>query len=216
MIKIILIEDHKVMLSSLAALLDKNDRMEIVAEVTGAAGLFALLATQPKADLIISDLLMPEMDGIAMLTELKSKNIRIPVIMLSMVEDERYSSAAFLAGADGYLSKNVDIDELMFAIHTVIKGNRYFAAELGIRILERYHTQLTRDSLPTNKKITFSDREQSVLELIAEGRTNQQMADQLFLSRRTVEGIRQTILDRTGVKNTAALIKYAILNGHIA
>ncbi len=215
MIRIILVENHKLMLSSLSALLDKFDNIEVVAEVIDAAALFLLLESKPKADLIISDVLMPEMDGIVIITELNKKGYHIPVILLSMLEDEKYSSAAFLAGANAYLSKSVEVEELMFAINTVIKGKRYFSAELGISILERYHKQLIGFNEEVSKKITFSARELSVLELIADGRTNQQMADQLFLSRRTVEGIRQSILDRTGAKNTAALIRYAIYNGHI-
>lgn len=215
MINIVIVEDQKITLSSLAALLNSFDHVEVVAEVASASALFELLKQKNKVDLILSDLLMPEMDGIAMITELKSKNIDIPVVLLSMLDEEKYSSAAFLAGAKGYLSKNVEIDELIFAINTVIKGNRYFEAELCIKILERYHTQLVNFQSNTSKTISLSDRELSVLELIAEGRTNQQMADQLFLSRRTVEGIRQGILERTGAKNTAALIKFAILNGLI-
>ena len=203
------------MLSSLSALLDKFDNIEVVAEVIDAAALFLWLESKPKVDLIISDVLMPEMDGIAMIAELKKKGYAIPVILLSMLEDEKYTSAAFLAGANAYLSKSVEVEELMFAINTVSKGKRYFSAELGISILERYHKQLVGFNEEVSKKITFSPRELSVLELIADGRTNQQMADQLFLSRRTVEGIRQSILDRTGAKNTAALIRYAIYNGLI-
>lgn len=215
MIRIVLVENQKLMLSSLSALLNKFDNIEVVAEVIDAAALFLLLEGKSKVDLIISDVLMPEMDGIAMIAELKKRGYPIPVILLSMMEDEKYSSAAFLAGANAYLSKSVEVEELMFAINTVLKGKRYFAAELGISILERYHKQLIGFNEEVSKKVTFSQRELSVLELIADGRTNQQMADQLFLSRRTVEGIRQSILDRTGAKNTAALIRYAIYNGHI-
>jgi len=216
MIKIILVENHKLMLSSLGALLDKYDHIQVVAEVVGAKELFNLLATKPKADLILSDIMMPDINGIEMVAQLKNNDIHIPVILLSMLEDEKHSSTAFLAGAKGYLSKNVDVEELIFAINTVKKGNRYFSAELGINILERYHKQLLSFKEEATQKILFSEREQSVLELIAEGQTNQQIADQLFLSRRTVEGIRQSILDRTGAKNSAALIKFAIFNGYIA
>ena len=216
MIRIILVENHKLMLSSLGALLDKYDHIQVVAEVVGAKELFKLLGTQQKADLIISDIMMPEITGIEMVAELKKNNIQMPVILLSMLEDEKHSSLAFLAGAKGYVSKNVDVEELIFAINTVKKGNRSFSAELGINILERYHKQLVGYKEESTQKIIFSEREQSVLELIAEGQTNQQIADQLFLSRRTVEGIRQSILDRTGAKNSAALIKFAISNGYIA
>jgi DNA-binding NarL/FixJ family response regulator len=214
MIKIIIVEDQKLMLSSLSALLDKNDNISVVAEVTGAPHLLSLLDNKIKVDIIITDILMPEMDGIELIVEMTKRNLNIPVILLSMLEDDKHSSAAFLAGASAYLSKNVDVDELLFAIHMVMKGKRYFSAELGVKLLERYHKQLINMDRSV-QNISLSEREHNVLELIAEGRTNQEMADQLFLSRRTIEGIRQSILDRTGAKNTAALIKHAILNGYI-
>ncbi len=216
MIRIILVEDHKIMLASLSALLDKYDHIEVVAEIANAKELFAYLENKPKVDLILSDVVMPNTSGVEMLKELRAKQIQIPVVLLSMLEDEKYSSAAFLAGANAYLSKNVEVEELLFAMNTVLKGKRYFAAELGIGILERYHKQLKNFAGENEQNVSFSERELSVVELIAEGKTNQQIGDELFLSRRTVEGIRQTILERTGSKNTAALIKYAIFKGYIA
>lgn len=215
MIKIVLVENQKIMLTSLAALLDKYEHTKVIAQVTSASALLAFLATKQKVDLIISDIVMPETDGIQMIADLRTNGLNTPIIVLSMLEDEKHSSAAFKAGANAYLSKNVDIEEVLFAINMVMKGKRYFAAELAINILERYHKQLIGLSEPEHQKILLSEREQNVLDLIAEGSTNQQIADQLFLSRRTVEGIRQSILDKTGAKNSASLIKYAILNGYI-
>lgn len=215
MINIVLVENQKIMLTSFAALLDKYDSLKVVAEVVSAKELYALLTAKLPIDLIISDIVMPEIDGIEMISTLRAKGINVPVIILSMLEDEKHSSAAFRAGANAYLSKNVEIDEVLFAINVVMSGKRYFASELAINILERYHRQLIGFDDNENTKINFSERELSVLDLIAEGSTNQQIADQLFLSRRTVEGIRQSILDKTGVKNSAALIKFAILNGYI-
>jgi DNA-binding NarL/FixJ family response regulator len=215
MIKIIIVEDQKITLSSLSVLLSHFDHFQVVAELASVEAVFEFLDKKNKADLILSDILMPGMDGIAMISELKSQKINLPVILLSMLEDEKYSSSAFIAGAKGYVSKNIDVDELVFAINMVMKGNRYFESELCIRVLEQYHNQLVNFRSMSSKKISLSPRELSVLELIAEGKTNQQMADQLFLSRRTVEGISQGILERTGSKNTAALIKFALLNGYI-
>lgn len=214
MIKIVIVENQQIMLSSLSALLGKYDNMKVIAEVTCASELFALLDTRPKVDLIITDIMMPDTDGITMIAQLREKNIDTPAIILSMLEDEKHSAAAFKAGANAYLSKNIDVDEVLFAINTVMKGKRYFASELAIQVLERYHKQIgvTEDD---QVKIVFSERELSVMDLMAEGLTNQQIADLLFLSKRTVEGIRQSILEKTGSKNSAALIKYAILHGYI-
>ncbi|MES2447202.1 MAG: response regulator transcription factor [Bacteroidota bacterium] len=214
MIRIVIVENQQIMLSSLAALLGKYENMKVIAEVTCANELFSLLDSKPKVDLIITDVMMPDTDGITMIAQLRNKNIDIPVIVLSMLEDEKHSTAAFRAGANAYLSKNIDVEEVLFAINTVMKGNRYFASELVIQVLERYHKQIGINE-DDQTKISFSDREISVMDLMAEGLTNQQIADLLFLSKRTVEGIRQSILDKTGAKNSAALIKYAILHGYI-
>ena len=215
MIKIVIVENQQIMLSSLAALLGKYEHIKVIAEVTRASELLALLNQKLAVDLIITDIMMPDTDGITMIAQLRANRIDVPVIVLSMLEDEKHSSAAFKAGANAYLSKNIDVEEVLFAIDTVIKGNRYFASELAIQVLERYHKQAIGLNEAGQEKITFSDREISVIDLMAEGLTNQQIADQLFLSKRTVEGIRQSILEKTGVKNSAALIKFAILNGYI-
>lgn len=214
MIRIVIVENQQIMLSSLSALLGKYDHMKVIAEITRATELFSLLDNKPKVDLIITDIMMPDMDGITMIAQLRDKNIATPVIILSMLEDEKHIAAAFKAGANGYLSKNIDVDEVLFAINNVMKGNRYFASELAIQVLERYHKQIGLDE-DDQVKIPFSEREVSVMDLMAEGLTNQQIADILFLSKRTVEGIRQSILEKTGAKNSAALIKYAILHGYI-
>lgn len=214
MIKIVIVENQQIMLSSLSALLGKYEHMKVIAEVTRATELFSLLDNKPKVDLIITDIMMPDMDGITMIAQLREKSIATPVIILSMLEDEKHIAAAFKAGANAYLSKNIDVDEVLFAINNVMKGNRYFASELAIQVLERYHKQIGHHD-NDQVKIAFSEREVSVMDLMAEGLTNQQIADILFLSKRTVEGIRQSILEKTGAKNSAALIKYAILHGYI-
>ena len=215
MIKIVLVENQKIMLSSLTALLERYDHIETVTAVSSAKELLALLKTKQPIDLIITDIAMPETDGIQMIRDLRADGIEIPIIILSMLEDEKHSFAAFKAGSNGYLSKNVDIDEMLFAINKVMKGERYFASELAISVLERYFKYATGDNDNDEVKISFNERERQVLKLIAEGLTNQEIADVMFLSRRTVEGIRQSILDKTGAKNSAVLIKYAILNGYI-
>lgn len=214
MIKIVLVENQKIMLSSLTALLERYEHVESVTAVSSAKDLLELLKAKQPIDLIITDIAMPETDGIQMIRDLRADGIEIPIIILSMLEDEKHSFAAFKAGANGYLSKNVDIDEVLFAISKVMRGERYFASELAITVLERYF-RYANNSANDEVKISLNERELQVLKLIAEGLTNQEIADVMFLSRRTVEGIRQSILDKTGAKNSAVLIKYAILNGYI-
>lgn len=215
MLKIILVEDHQVMLAAMIALMKTDKQINVVAQAASGAELLELLKRGVSCDLILSDITMPLMDGISMLDSLKKQGFGIPVLLLSMHEQESYSSRAFIAGAAGYLSKNVNLDELLFAIKHVASGKRYFSSELCIQILEKYHHQLVNATGNLSNRLDLSERELSVLKLIADGSTNQQIADQIFLSRRTVEGIRQSLINRTGVKNTAMLIRFAISNGYI-
>ena len=214
MIKIVLVENQKIMLSSLTALLERYEHVESVTAVSSAKDLLELLKAKQPIDLIITDIAMPETDGIQMIRDLRTDGIEIPIIILSMLEDEKHSFAAFKAGANGYLSKNVDIDEVLFAINKVMRGERYFASELAITVLERYF-RYANNSANDEVKISFNERELQVLKLIAEGLTNQEIAEKMFLSRRTVEGHRQNLLRKTNALNTATLIKFAVSNGLI-
>src|SRR5690606_4644350 len=117
-------------------------------------------------------------------------------------------------GASGYLLKNISSDELIFAIKHVSSGNQYLCSELSIKLLER----VTKSSALTpiiDSNIEFSSREVEVLNLIAEGLTNLEMSEKLFLSKRTIEGHRQSLIEKTGSRNTAALIRFAVLNGFV-
>jgi len=214
MIKIILVDDHHLMRESLTALMDKYESVEVVADVANGRELLNLIDAGIQADIVLSDVLMPEMDGIEMIPLIRKKSKNIKIVLLSVLEDEKYASNAFIAGANAYLLKSVGADELMFCLQHVMKGHKYISSSLCISILERFNKQLVMLSPEQNKRLQFSERELSVLKLIGEGMTNQEMADRLFLSRRTVEGLRQALIDRTGCKNTAALVRFSILNGY--
>ncbi|RZM23173.1 MAG: response regulator transcription factor, partial [Pedobacter sp.] len=132
--------------------------------------------------------------------------------VLSMLEDTKQVNDAFLAGADAYLLKSIDNAEIAFAIHMVLRGSRYMSTELVERLLldenkSTFHLQ----SVPTDFELSM--RELEVLELIGEGYTNLQIADRLFISKRTVEGHRQALLDKAGAPNTAALVRFAVKCG---
>jgi len=161
-------------------------------------------------------------DGLRNLLE-KEKDMQIvrealnggQVIILSMLDDERYVMQAFRAGASGYLLKNITADELTFAIRHVHLDGRYICSELSLRFLDRLIAQPNRRQHEAETGIEFSTRDIEVLTLIANGLTNQEIADKLFTSKRTVEGYRQTLIEKTGARNTAALIRYALKNGLI-
>lgn len=216
MIKIILVEDHQIVRRSLQVLLKQHADLEVLAAVDGAHKLLELLKSGTKADIVLTDVNMPEMDGIQMISEIRLINPEINVVMLSILEDEKYAAKSFVSGARAYLSKDVDEVELLFALRHVVNGKRYLSSEISIGVLERFNHQLTNMPEKGAKRLALSEREQLVLGLIANGMTNQEIAEQVFLSRRTVEGIRQALIDRTGAKNSAALIRYAVLNGYVS
>lgn len=187
-----------------------------MAEATNGRHAMDLLESDIKVDIILADLNMPELNGIELTAAVKNKYPKIKVIILSMLDHEKYILEAFKAGVSGYILKNVTADELVFAIKHVCNNNeRYICSELALRMLDKL---LHRPEIVIATELPESDlskREAEVLTLIAEGFTNQEIADKLFTSKRTVEGHRQNLIDKTSTRNTAALIRYAIVNGLI-
>jgi DNA-binding NarL/FixJ family response regulator len=135
--------------------------------------------------------------------------------MLSMVDQPRSIGQALAAGAHGYLLKNADKGEIITAIQAVMTGKRFLCSEVGLHLLD---TVLAFEAAPAAPSVAspLSRREQEVLQLVAEGLTTQQIADQLITSKRTVETHRQNILEKTGTKNTAALVRHAISQGFLS
>ncbi|KHJ36764.1 transcriptional regulatory protein DegU [Pedobacter glucosidilyticus] len=214
MINIILAEDHNIVRNGVKILLERDADLKVVAETENGKEVLNLLQTGIEASIILADINMPDMDGISLLKQMKQKYPDIPIIILSMLDNEQYIIEAFKEGASGYLFKNISADELIFALKHVHTGNRYICTELSLRLLDRLM------NLPSQRKNwalhhDFSAREIEILHLMSEGYTNNEMSDKLFISKRTIEGYRQNLIDKTKVKNTAALIKYAVLNGII-
>jgi DNA-binding NarL/FixJ family response regulator len=154
------------------------------------------------------------MSGIELVESLRSMPGHIKTILLTMYADEKYLFEAFRAGVMGYLFKNVGADELLFAINHVYNNEKYICLELSLSLLER-DINFSSAVKQNNFNNDFSKRELEILNLIAEGYTNQEIAKQLYTSKRTVEGHRQALIDKTGVRNAPALVKFAIQNGII-
>jgi len=216
MIKIILAEDHNIVRKGIRNLLESVDNIEVVGEALNGKEVLALIQQGAAPDMILADMNMPEMGGIELAAELKSTAPKVKTLLLTMMDHEKYVVKAFNSGALGYLLKNVSSDELIFAIKHVCKGERYICSELALRFLDRLIQVPESSYTESQTDIEFSKRETEVLHLIAEGYTNQEIADQLFTSKRTVEGHRQSMIDKTGTRNTAALIKFALQNGIIS
>jgi len=197
-------------------LLESQGEITVVAEANNGIEVLNYFKDGGQADVVITDINMPEMDGITLITELKTISPDTRIIMLSMLDNEKYIAQAFIEGARGYLLKNISEEELNFALRYVSGGGRYLCAELAEKLLDKLTSNPLQQANAAGQNIDFSLREMEVLHLIAEGYTNTEMADKLFLSKRTIEGHRQALIDKTGAKNTAVLIRFAVVNGFIS
>lgn len=207
-------EDHNIVRNGIVSLLEKEPYFRVTGEAANGKEVLQLLEEGTEAEIVLADMNMPEMNGIALVEALKKNRPSIRVVVLSMLDHEKYIMQAFNTGVCGYLLKNVSADELIFAIKHVEAGGKYLCSELSFTFLDRliYHPEGLDNE---HSDIEFSKREIEVLTLIADGMTNVEIADKLFTSKRTVEGHRQNLIDKTGSRNTPALIRFAILNGVI-
>lgn len=214
MIKVLLAEDHNIVRNGIRSLLDKQPDMTVVGEAIN--GLEVLQKIEDtEVDLVLTDINMPHLNGLAMLDEIKGKSPEIKVLFLSMLDHENYVLQAIANGASGYLLKSVSEEEMMFAIRHIIAGNLYICSELTLRLISKFVTIAEEIGKELKVSIDLSKREMEILLLIAEGYTNNEIAEKLFTSRRTVEGHRQNLLEKTGARNTATLIRFAVRNGII-
>lgn len=213
-INILLAEDHGIVREGLRLLLHDEEEVNVVAEAANGKEALELLKKK-HVNVILMDMNMPEMNGLECTKAVKEKFPEVNVLILSMYDHENYLLDVLDAGADGYLLKSSSKDELLFAINKVANGGVYISPEFTLNLLTRKRLEKSISTVAPAPKVTLSDREMDVLELIAQGLTNAEMADKLFISVRTIETRRKKLLEKTGTSNTATLIRYAILNGLI-
>ena len=210
-----LVEDHDIVRNGIKALLKSQPDITIVGEASnGLEALEKLKYIQP--DLLLMDMNMPVMDGLAGTRKIKAYFPAIKILVLSMHDHESYLIDMLEAGADGYILKNASTDELMFAIRKIANDGIYIGTEFTLNMLEKYKS--SGGFILNNKSkldLKISDREMDVLKLVAKGHTNNEIAKQLFTSVRTIETRRKNLLDKTKTTNTATLIHFATLNGII-
>lgn len=209
MIKILLAEDHLVVRDGLRFILDQEPDMQVIFETGSGQDVLDYLEKGQEPDLILTDMNMPGIDGMAMIKALPN---RYPILVLSMLDHEQYVFETLSAGASGYLLKSVNKKEMLFAIRYIADGGTYICSEISLKLLNRF-ARLSGALASGTLSVEFSERETEVLTLIAGGFTNKEIAAKLFSSRRTVEGHRQSLLDKSESKNTATLIKFAVQHG---
>lgn len=210
MIPIIITDDHKIVRDGLKSLLEPETEINIVGEAANGQELIQLLDTQ-AAQVTLMDLNMPLMDGFATTTYLKEHHPQVKVLILSMLDNENYVRQMLDAGAMGYIPKTSNKEELVYAIKTVAAGRKFIGSEMACRMLDKT-PETPRNKTPINSLESLSKSEMTVLKLIVEGYNNHEIADKLFNSKRTIESHRQSLILKTQSKNTAALVKYALVH----
>lgn len=204
--KIVLVDDHSLFRNGLKGLLEHCAGCRVVGEAASGEEFLAMLDGL-DADVVFMDFAMPGLDGAQTTERALARRPDLRIITLSMFGEEGYYSRMVEAGARGFLLKDSDIEEVIESIETVMAGGSYFSAALLSSLTGRMRT---RSDVPDE---SLSSREREILVAVCRGLSNQEIADELFISKRTVDKHRANILEKTGCKNTASLVVYAIRNG---
>ena len=208
--RIILVDDHSLFRNGLRGLLERNEGFRVVGEASSGEEFLALLEQESfAADIVFMDFSMPGLDGAQTTERALARRPDLRIITLSMFGEESYYSRMVEAGARGFLLKDSDIGDVLEAIAAVMAGGSYFSPRLLSSLTGRMHAR-EHDELADDQ---LSSREREILVAVCRGLSNQEIADELFISKRTVDKHRANILEKTGCKNTASLVVYAIRNG---
>jgi DNA-binding NarL/FixJ family response regulator len=202
MIRIFIVDDHPVVIEGIHSLLQNEKDMVWMGQAMNAASCLGFFVNN-TADVVLMDISMPGMDGVELCAVMKEKYPGIMILGLSSFNQGLYIKKMVENGASGYILKNSSKEELIKAIHAVHEGFIYFSGEVGMALQEYQKSE--KNELPL-----LTPREKEVLELIAEGYTNPQIAEKIFLSPFTVDSHRKNLLAKLGVKNTASLIRLAV------
>ncbi|MCR9012222.1 response regulator transcription factor [Gabonibacter chumensis] len=208
-LRIYLVDDHKLFREGLKLLLSNQDFVHHIYEASNGREFIENLSFV-DCDVVLMDIEMPEMNGIEATIQAMKMKPELKIIVLSMYGDEQYYYKMIDAGAKGFMLKNSGIDKVVTAIQKVSEGESFFSEELLVNILNNM-----RDNKADNHDVVdndISERELEILCQVCRGLSNQEIADKLFISKRTVDKHRANLLSKTGCRNTAALVMYAIKN----
>ncbi len=206
--KVFLVDDHQIVRDGIRSLIEDASDIFIIGEASdGEEMLSRLDSAQP--DIILLDISLPGLNGIELIPIIKQRYPHMKILMLSMYNADDYIFNSVRAGANGYLPKNSSKSELLEAIRSICDGKDYFGEEIHKVIVNSYISMAKEDKASV-KKQQLSVRELEILKLFAEGYSNRQISDKLFISVRTVESHKNHIMQKFGFKSTVEMVKYAI------
>jgi DNA-binding NarL/FixJ family response regulator len=210
-IRIAIADDYKIYRDGLKVGLSADENLEVIMEADNGEDLLKELEKK-SPDVILMDLKMPLMDGMEATKIIRKKFPAVKVLVVTMYEDDKFIIHLMENGANGYLLKNAEPEEIRKSIYAVHENGYYFNDLVNKALLKKL--VLKNNLKPSfNQNIDLSEREQEVLKLICEEKTAAEIGKEIFLSPRSVEGIRQRLIEKIGVRNTAGLVMFAIKNG---
>ena len=210
MSSVIIADDHEVVRQGVRALLRSDSTVRIVAEAADGAEAVRLVEKH-RPEVLIADVAMPIMNGIEVAREVAKLSPRTRTIILSMYASEAYVVDALRSGAAGYVLKDSRSSELLEAIHHVLAGRRYLSPPLSQRAIDAYLEKIESSGIDLYE--TLTPREQQIFRMAAEGRTNHEVAAQLFISTRTVETHRANVMRKLGLRTHTDLVLFAVRRG---
>jgi two-component system nitrate/nitrite response regulator NarL len=214
-IKILIVDDHEVVRDGLKNILLSLNNVAVTGEAANGEDAISLYDSL-KPDLVIMDISMPGMNGIEATRIIKENDPNAKILILTMHDNQEYLNQIIRSGAKGFVLKNTDKEELLDAVKTVANGENFFSKDISKLIIENYiRSAKDSDKSEGYKEVPLTKREVEILKYIAEGNSNQEIANKLYISYNTVDTHRKNIMHKLSIKNTAGLVRYAIEKGLI-
>jgi len=210
-IRVLVVDDHAMFREGIRSLLQGQEDVETVGEATDGREAVEMVH-QLTPEVVLMDIAMPGMGGLEATRRIHREYPNVKVLVLTQYEDSEYILSMIKAGAKGYIAKTATASELVSAIRTVHKGESFLYPSAATAVVEEYLMRATGEK---NEYEHLTDREREILQLVAEGRTNREIADRLFISVKTILRHRTNVMEKLGFHNRTELIKYAISNGLI-
>jgi len=211
MIKILIADDHQLLIDGIKSTLKDIDDFELISEAYNGYQVMEALDSGLEPDVILMDINMPKLDGLECTKQVAKKYPGIKIIALSQYDEKRFVKRMVKNGAHGYLLKDAGKDQIEKAVRTVYSGEKYFCERLSIRLVE----QELKDENTSALFPRLTNRELEVLNLICKEFSSQEISEKLFISFHTVESHRANLMYKAGVKNTAGLVRWAVENDFV-
>ena len=208
-IRIIIADDHAVLRSGLKALLHCYPEFEVIGEAGNGQEAVDLVC-EKEPDILLLDLSMPDMSGVECIKEIRSRKLSCPILVLTMYDDEEFVKEVMCSGANGYVLKRSADTELMAAIKRISEGKKYLNESISETLIDTLLKATTQSNDSDDPYKMFSGREREVLRFLAQGHTNTEFAEKLFISPKTVDTYRSRIMKKLNVSKKSELVNYAI------